>query len=385
MNEHERDDDSKEFEHGAFRESLLIMHRQTPNAVVGHLIASGFVVFALSPVVAMDRLLVWWVPLVAIAIMRLFASLAFVARWPIADDRLTLWRRGLSLATLAQTTMWGLAAFLVWPVEVEYRAFLTAILLGVVAAGGIMLAVHRNSFVIYCLPIAIPVVYQLLTSGERLEKILAGLIFLYCALLFVAVNRLANLFIDGLIVRLRMQALSRIDALTGLSNRRGFDIYLEEMWQNAMRSGQNLGLIALDIDSFKAYNDTYGHPRGDWALRRVGEIMQQVAGRGTDQCARTGGEEFAVLLPSTELEGTLKIAEQIRLKFHEAAIEHRGSSNGYLTASFGVACVIPSRDMDKAGFIDLADKALYRAKREGKDRVIAAESARTQESATDAT
>jgi diguanylate cyclase (GGDEF)-like protein len=371
-----RDEDlgsNAEFEHGAYRESLLILFRQTPNAVLGHIIAASFVVYALSPVIELERLVTWFVPLVLVAISRFFASRAFLAAWPIDDEQLPAWTRSLNVLSILQTTFWGLAAFMIWPDQLEYRAFLTAILLGIIAAGGVMLAIHRNSFVIYLLPIALPVLYQLLAEGGELEKVMAALILLYAGLLLVAIHRLANVYIEGLEVRLRMQALSRIDGLTSIANRRGFDEYLGEMWQNSQRSAQSLGLIIMDVDNFKDYNDLYGHPTGDDALRRTAALLDKVASRATDLGARIGGEEFAIIMPSTDLDGAKKIAEEVLKAFHEAKIPHEASPHKILTVSLGVAAEVPGRDQYLDEFIDTVDKALYRAKAHGKNCIESVE------------
>ncbi len=368
----ERSEPEQDFTHQAYRESLVILHRQTPTAVVGHVIAAALVVYGILPVVPFAEGLRWWLLVATISAVRFILSRRFITIWPIDDSLLPRWTRTLATLTFLQTAMWGLAAFIIWPEPVEYRAFLTAILLGVVAAGGVMLSIHRNSFYLYCLPVAIPVSFQLVVDGGRLERVLAALIVVYCVLLFIAVHRLATAYMSGLVIRLRMQALSRIDALTNLANRRGFDEYLSEMWQNSMRSKQPLGLMIADVDSFKNYNDHYGHPRGDQALIQTATLLARVASRGTDMCARVGGEEFAIILPSTEIEGTRKIAEEALKAFHEAAIPHAGSPKGILTVSMGFASTTPVPEDSISAFITRVDQALYKAKDLGKDQIAQA-------------
>lgn len=360
---------ASEFEHDACRESLAILHRQTPNAIAGHLVAAALVVYALAPVVSLGRLIAWWLVLAAVSGVRFIAAWQFNRRWPIDDASLPAWSRWLLFLTFLQTLMWGMASVLAWPDSTEYRAVLTAILAGVIAAGGVILAIHRRSFHIYCLPIAIPVTIQLLLTGGRLEWIMAILVVLYSGLLMVAVDRLASAFFEGLVVRMKMQALSRTDPLTQLANRRGFDEYLSDMWQNSVRSSQSLGLILADVDYFKNYNDQYGHPQGDEALRRMGEIMNGVASRGTDLCARIGGEEFAIIMPSTDFGGVLKVADEIRAAFHEARMDHGGSPYDIVTVSMGVANVVPGKNDSIDDFFNATDQALYRAKKAGRDRI----------------
>jgi len=358
-----------DYEREAYRESLLMLHQQTQSAIVSHIISSGFVVYALQTVVKMELLLSWWTALVVVGITRALLSHLFLSKWPIPDNILTRWTVVLTGLTFMQTLCWGLSVFIIWPEPVEYRAFIVAVLAGVIAAGGIMLAVHRYSFIIFCLPVVIPAVYQLVSSGTHLELMLAILLVIYSIILIVAVSRLGNSFLEGIKVRFRMQALSRTDPLTRLANRRGFDEYLADAWQTAIRSKQPVGLIVSDVDYFKAYNDQYGHPQGDEALKRVADTIYEVASRGTDLCARVGGEEFAIVLQLTDEEGARRVAQDIKQAMDELHMDHGGSPFRYLTLSLGYASIIPDRDSSPDQFFERVDKMLYRAKTAGRNRI----------------
>ncbi|MEX2327586.1 MAG: GGDEF domain-containing protein, partial [Pseudomonadales bacterium] len=274
------------------------------------------------PVIAIERLVTWWLIVLSISVVRLLLNAACLRRWPLEDPVLGRWALVLGTLTLLQTFTWGLAALMMWPDDIAYRAFLVVVLAGVIAAGAVMLAVHKNSFLVYCIPVLIPLLWQLFATGGRLEWILGSLTILYSLILIVAVNRLGNNYIDGLILRLQMQALSRTDALTGLANRRGFDEYLLDTWQNAIRSKQSVGLLIADIDFFKGYNDEYGHPQGDAALKYLSDALLEVASRGTDLCGRVGGEEFAIVLPSTDIEGVRQVANQIQQSLEQTPLPH---------------------------------------------------------------
>ncbi len=159
------------------------------------------------------------------------------------------------------------------------------------------------------------------------------------------------------------------DALTGVGNRRQFDISLGTEWKRAMRRHASLGLIMIDVDFFKNYNDHYGHPRGDDVLISVAKTLQKSAGRASDFVARYGGEEFATILPGTEIRGASKVAEIMRLSVQNLQIPHEKSTcSEYITISLGVACVIPQLDHPPESLVELADKALYKAKTAGKNR-----------------
>jgi two-component system, chemotaxis family, response regulator WspR len=171
---------------------------------------------------------------------------------------------------------------------------------------------------------------------------------------------------------LELQRLTHSDGLTGLSNRRYFDEYLGAEWRRAEREGTELGMLMIDVDNFKSYNDTYGHVRGDDVLKHVATTIQGVANRPADLTARFGGEEFAIILPGASVGGARLLGERVRLEIEKLAIAHAGSTTGpVLTISVGGACLTPAPGGGPATqLIEAADLALYRAKHEGRNRVV---------------
>lgn len=166
---------------------------------------------------------------------------------------------------------------------------------------------------------------------------------------------------------LELQNLSSLDGLTGVSNRRHFDEQLDEEWKRAIRSKSAISLIMLDIDFFKAYNDAYGHQAGDECLKRMATEMSNALHRPGDLLARYGGEEFSAVLPETDGDGAEQIAEKMRSSVESLRIEH--STGSHVTISLGVATIIPSFDALPEHLISMADKALYKAKENGRNRV----------------
>ena len=162
-----------------------------------------------------------------------------------------------------------------------------------------------------------------------------------------------------------------MDSLTQLANRRCFDEYLNLEWRRLAQVGQPLSLILCDIDFFKAYNDTYGHPAGDECLQKVAKAIATALRAPDDLAARYGGEEFALVLPETSMEGALLTAEIIRANVKTLLIPHSNSGVGYfVTLSLGVSSIIPSPESSPAIIVRVADQALYEAKAQGRDRTV---------------
>ncbi|MDX5379150.1 MAG: sensor domain-containing diguanylate cyclase [Halomonas sp.] len=167
-----------------------------------------------------------------------------------------------------------------------------------------------------------------------------------------------------------LEELSYQDGLTGVANRRLLDSSLEAEWASARRNGHPLSFIMLDIDCFKQYNDHYGHLAGDDCLRRIAHILGSSILRPRDLLARFGGEEFALVLPETDLEAAREVAERCRAAISDAAIPHRASDISHLvTVSMGVATATPVSGTP-ASLIEQADRRLYRAKQDGRDRIV---------------
>ncbi len=168
----------------------------------------------------------------------------------------------------------------------------------------------------------------------------------------------------------RLQRMVMLDGLTGISNRRCFDVTLENEGRRCARSGSPLAILLIDVDHFKSYNDRYGHPAGDACLRSIATMLGRQMRRPADLVARYGGEEFVVLLPQTEIEGAVALAEKVRAALHRLAILHHASPSHAVTVSIGVAVAWPGRPEHSADrLIEVADMALYAAKRGGRDQV----------------
>jgi len=168
---------------------------------------------------------------------------------------------------------------------------------------------------------------------------------------------------------IELQRLAALDPLTGIGNRRRFDQALAAEWLRAQRDQRPLSLLICDVDCFKAYNDTYGHPAGDLCLKKAAAVLTENLKRPADLSARYGGEEFAILLPDTALDGALAVAEACRSHLEALAIEHGDAAAGVVTMSIGVATLVPALDTGAEQLVAAADQAMYEAKNGGRNRV----------------
>ncbi|MRH44889.1 diguanylate cyclase [Aquibacillus halophilus] len=170
----------------------------------------------------------------------------------------------------------------------------------------------------------------------------------------------------------KLRALSYIDGLTQIPNRRNFDENLEKEWKNAIRTASQVSLILIDVDFFKDYNDIYGHSKGDECLKSVGTKLANTVQRPRDLVARYGGEEFVVVLPNTSRQDAEMIANQMKDNIEGLQIAHGKSSvSNYVTISGGIATLKPTVIMKKEELSQRADQALYKAKDLGGNQIVA--------------
>ncbi len=188
-------------------------------------------------------------------------------------------------------------------------------------------------------------------------------IFIVAGIYFVARQRLELKLVS------QLRGLATQDELTGIANRRSFNLTLSNEWNHALRVRGPLSLVICDIDLFKQYNDALGHQAGDECLRSVAEVMRSILQRPVDSIARYGGEEFAFILPFTDVDGAANMMDRLHDKLRMKKLPHPDSKvSDYVTISAGIASLIPSSESSIEEFISTADGALYRAKEEGRNR-----------------
>ncbi|RZM35240.1 MAG: diguanylate cyclase [Sphingomonas sp.] len=226
-------------------------------------------------------------------------------------------------------------------------------------------------------PAGLPLILDVATSTQEIFaswRIRAGLYGAAVSALCIAVMTLSFLFRRELRRRASSEAelgrLASTDGLTGLLNRRSFDAAIAREWRRSRRTQASLSLVIIDADHFKAFNDLYGHVAGDKVLKAIADVMRGSARRSSDQVARIGGEEFAILLPDTEGRDAWHYAERVRRAVSDLKIPHRGNGEGWVTISIGVTCSVTIDADDVEAFMNAGDAALYLAKNAGRNRVV---------------
>jgi diguanylate cyclase (GGDEF)-like protein len=268
------------------------------------------------------------------------------------------------------------------------QVFILLILIGVTGGSVPLLGIHNQSLIAFAVPTLIP--YMIWVAFNLADKLVLVLmiLLLYMISIAIAIFRMnENLSYSlGMKYQLeqrteklqdaneKLEQLTLLDSLTQLYNRRFFERQLEKEWKKCHRESKRLAMLVIDIDHFKPYNDRYGHAAGDECLKRVASVLSGVLHRPGDIIARIGGEEFVALLPGIDEEGAVTVAESMQAKLREAKIEHDSSPLGnYVTVSIGLAVTHPVETATGLALFKAADKALYRGKYAGRDRIVVGE------------
>lgn len=369
---------------------LELIYVQATNAYLSS-IAAATVLIAMFAGRADWRLL-WGFGLSYAAMIAIRAGLArqFAAQPASARDG-ARWLRRCGIAVTICGVLWGGFALSLASIADPYRLVAVVLTIGALVSGAVAAyAVAPAIFLGFTVPTMLPLAVWLLwqpTSEARLigALVIAWMVFMTSAALRFRRFALAALNLQfehaQLVVSLaaerdratalaqQLEVLSSTDPLTALPNRRAFDEAFDQAWSKAATAREPLALVICDIDHFKAYNDTYGHPQGDIALRRVADSLAESAARFGGTAARFGGEEFALLLPGADAGRARAAAESIREAIEKLALPHVASALGVLTGSFGTAVVIPDRETSPGDLVERADRALYVAKNAGRNRI----------------
>ncbi len=300
------------------------------------------------------------------------------------------WARLFVLGAAATGILWGATTVLTL-LAIPYPPLHTIVLMceaGWVAGAAVRNATSPATVMIQTVSTVLVAMVSALFTGIPIYAVTA----LFCLLMFTSIisvaryigaqteatllseQRLAevNAQLTGTCAELeranaRLEQLSATDALTGIGNRRAFDATLAAEWNRAVRDRTTMSLLVIDVDMFKAFNDFYGHPAGDACLRIIADTIESGLRRSVDFAGRFGGEEFVALLPGVDAEGAMQTAERLRNAVTDVTLEHARSPFGIVTVSIGAATAFPHAGCSALDLLSAADRALYRAKRAGRN------------------
>jgi len=272
---------------------------------------------------------------------------------------------------------------LVWPEAKDVAAYAVVIAATMTIGGTMIVAIEPMLAIAYPVALITPIITGLLifyTPSNGVLAALGGIFALYCVRVARALGhdywlgQRSRLLLEE---RARqLEVLSLTDTLTQIPNRLYFERRLAMEWASARRAHLPLSVAIIDLDHFKSINDTHGHPFGDECLKATANALQSELLRTTDEVARYGGEEFIVLLPQVSLEGAVAVAQRLLESVHEVVVTS-GSASTRMSCSIGVACTIPAQPGSADALIKAADRALYEAKQQGRNRVVAHEAHRS--------
>jgi len=355
-------------------EQVRVVFRQAPPAQLLSIVAAGVICLVLWNVSDRGHLRAWFAVVTAVTLGRIALSVLFQRRAP-APGAMLPWEIGFVASLGAVCLAWGLGGWLIMPKDsAVHEAVVYFFLMGVAGGAVATYSAHVTATIIAILALMLPatIAFALQDVLELRAMAAGGVLYLVAA---VRSTRTFGFFL-GRTYQLsfelhqaydRARDLARTDELTGLANRRAFVEQGRAALDQANRYGRPLSLVMFDIDHFKRINDTHGHAAGDAALRTVADVLRRAA-RAADTPGRIGGEEFALILPETPAAAAVTLAERLRRDVAALAFEYDGATIRF-TCSFGVAeagRAIAQLDT----LLAAADEALYRAKAEGRDRVV---------------
>ena len=358
--------------------------RQLPISLIANL-ANGFILAAvLWGAVPTPVLLSWSGLLVAVTGARFLSLRAFGNASPRSDPDLAVWTKYFVAGACAAGVVWGLSGILLFhPSSFPHQVVLAFVLGGMVAGAVPLLSSVNHAYGCFAIPVVVPIAIQMMWVGDRIHLVMGLMMVIFGLTMLATSAQVHRLFRDAEKLRRELfsssevaQALEylvRLDSLTGIPNRRLFEEELGKEWARAKRDNAPLALITADIDHFKEYNDHYGHPAGDLCLVDVAQTLYHALSRPGDVAARIGGEEFAILLPQTDLNGAIAVGEQIRERILALSLPHEASPvTSQVTLSFGVSSSELASVASPAELIRTSDIALYEAKRCGRNQIVAA-------------
>jgi diguanylate cyclase (GGDEF)-like protein len=364
------------YEPYAKAEHLQLTLNQSTFVLLGNYAAGLTVLIGSWQSVDTGSLIAWFVTVVGFNTVRTLVGRRFVPE-RMEPQEIDRWEQRLLGSTFISGVLWGSAGFLFYlPGELDHNFFLAVPIIGMGAAAVTAHSYHRLAYPLFFVPAVTPLILNLAQESGISAKAISLVTPLYFLMMYLLSRRIYHAAHTAVMSGFANQHFATHDYLTGIANRRAFQEALDGEWTRALRTKTPLSLIIADIDDFKLCNDEHGHNIGDKVLKAVASMISHRVRRSIDIPARIGGEEFAVVLPETTLADACLVAENIRTRAHSIQSDD-GTEIPTATLSFGVACVVPSTESSSIVLFNQADRALYQAKCEGKDRVIANRTDRT--------
>ena len=346
------------------------LYRSAATGIIANAILGVILVWSLWSNIPQFIALIWVVTNVVINLVRLLITYYALKLDLINEQSWKRWAITHMVATGMSSSLWGVAAFLFYIVgHIEFQVFYALIVVGMASAALPMIAIYFPSYVAYFLPSIVPLMGIFIAEGDKLHIRMAVLVGFYIITMLITARLYYARILESTSTRIQLDLLAHVDALTGLPNRRSYDKLLDKEWRRTKRSRQPLSLLVIDVDFFKEYNDTLGHQAGDDCLIQIARTIENVFRRSGDFVARLGGEEFIALVPVTESDAAAELAEQARQAVFNLGMPHPNPVREYVTISIGLSTTIPDEFLNASELFESADKALYAAKDEGRNRV----------------
>ncbi len=368
------------------REQVRLVMKQVPTMQTASIIVALVLCYTVQSIVPRTSILTWLLLVLGIALSRV---VLFVFFRRVRDNAFNgvRWKNAYLFTTFFSGVVWGISAIFVFPSgNTGLIALFVLVMASLSAATTVSHSPLRTGPAAWMLPAMLPYAVRCIAEWTTPENTIGMLIIVYLVTLlrysfthhgFITASISLKFENLRLLEEVRqanetLRRVSAIDGLTGLANRRSFDEFLDKEWRRAVRDQRPISAIMLDIDHFKAYNDTYGHQAGDDCLKKTAAVINTALRRPSDFAARYGGEEFVVILPDTDGQGAAEVAEHMRREVAAMRVPHTHSASGVVTVSAGATSLIPRDGMASSDLIGLVDRALYAAKQGGRNRVTSA-------------
>lgn len=367
-------------------EQLKHLSEQVPPALLSSIAVGCLVVYVLMDWVDMGLLLAWLAVLILSVVIRILVIMPVVHEKSL--DKTFPWKQHLVLlvATLVSGLIWGVGGLLFFdPTNVTSFALIVIVLSGVTAGAIAPYSSYTPAYFCFAAPTMLPLSFRCLWEGDPFISMVGTMMLIFFLVTLISSRNYERTFIKSIklqfenndllqelaVANQKLHEYSYTDPLTGIANRRAFDERLQAEWELISEKGGMLSLILLDVDHFKDYNDQFGHDMGDEVLTAIAENLQQQCNSLPCEAFRVGGEEFAVLMPDMNSDQVIALAEKVRMA---AESLHRSGSGAKfqseITVSIGVTTFTSPVDQHISAIYRKADQALYRAKKEGRNRVV---------------